>query len=169
MGAPVPASLELVAAALANGGEPVRLSLIKSLSSPDKLIAEQAARTLKRIAEAHSDLLYPFRKQLLKAAFAARDVRVQWNLSLVLGLLPLTGQYKAVAVDLMYDRLTDKSGLNRTCAMQALMDLSGSDPALRARIQPILHEALEHGTPAMKARARLLLRPRTETKQVRSK
>ena len=160
MSAPVPASPELVAAALEPCGEPVRVALIKSLSSPDKSIAEQASRTLKRIAEADRTVLYPYRKPLLKAAFAARDVRVQWNLSLVLGLLALTGRDKAIAVDLMYERLTDKSGLNRTCAMQALMDLSESDPALRTRILPILREALEHGTPAMKARAKLLLKPR---------
>ena len=169
MGAPVPASPELIAAALAQGGELVRVSLIKCLSSPHKPTAEQASRTLKRIAEADRDILYPFRKQLLKAAFAARDIRVQWNLSLVLGRIPLTGQDKAVAVDLMYERLTDRSGLNRTCAMEALMDLSISDPALRARILPILREALEHGTPAMKARAKLLLKPLHRTEQLGTK
>ena len=164
MGAPVPASPELVAAALAPGGEPVCVGLISALSSPDKPTAEQASRTLKRIAEADRIVLYPYRKQLLKAAFAAREIRVQWNLSLVLGRLPLTGRDKAIAVDLMFERLTDKSGLNRTCAMQALMDLSESDAALRARILPILREALEHGTPAMKARAKLLLKPLGRTK-----
>ena len=169
MGAPVPASSELVAAALAPDGEQVRLALIKSLAGPDKPTAEQASRTLKRIAEANRTVLYPVRKQLLKAAFEARDVRVQWNLSLVVGRLQLRGQDKAVAVDLMYERLTDKSGLNRTCAMQALMDLSEDDTALRARILPILRDALEHGTPAMKARAKLLLKHQPRTKQPETK
>ena len=158
MGAPVPAATELVTAALAAGGEEVCLRLIRALSSPEKPEAERAARTLKKIAEADRAALYPYRKQILKAAFAARDVRVQWNLSLVLGRLALKGQDKAIAVDLMYERLTDKSGLNRTCAMQALMDLSESDATLRSRVLPILREALEHGTPAMKARAKLLLK-----------
>ena len=158
MGAPVPASPELVSAALAVTGEPVRLVLIKSLSSPDKPIAEQAARTLKKIAEADRAILYPYRKQLIRAAVAARDMRVQWNLTIVLGRLPLTGRDRDIAIDLMYERLGDPSGLNRTFAMQALVDLSDQDLALRARIQPILRDALEHGTPAMQARAKRLLR-----------
>jgi len=43
--------------------------------------------------------------------------------------------------------------------MQALMDLSETDPALRARILPIVREALVDGTPAMQARAKRLLKP----------
>lgn len=164
MGAPAPASPELVSAALAPGGAAISRTLVASLATPHKPTAERASRTLKRIAEADPTVFYPLRKLLLKAAFAARDVRVQWNLSLTIGRLELTGQDKAVAIDLMYERLTDKSGLNRTCAMQALMDFSESDPPLCARILPILREALESGTPAMKARARLLLKPERRTK-----
>jgi hypothetical protein len=157
MGAPVPASAELVAAALASTGDPVRLALIQSLSSPDKPTAERAARSLKKISEADRAILYPYRKKLLKAAFAAQDVRVQWNLSIVIGRLPLTGRDRDLAIDLMYERLGHPSGLTRTLAMQGLVDLSETDPALRARIQPILRDALEHGTPAMQARAKRLL------------
>lgn len=157
MGAPVPASPELVAAALAPGGEAIRRTLLESLASPHKSTAERAARTLKKISEADRAILYPLRKQLLKAAFAAQDLRVQWNLSIVIGRLPLTGRDRAIAIELMYERLTDKSGLNRALAMQALVDLSETDPALRTRILPIVRQALEHGTPAMKARARRLL------------
>jgi hypothetical protein len=43
--------------------------------------------------------------------------------------------------------------------MQALMDLSEDDPPLRTRVLPIVREALEHGTPAMIARAKRLLKP----------
>jgi hypothetical protein len=159
MGAPVPASPELVAAALASSGEGIRRELILALASKDKPTAERAARTLKKISEADRAILHPLRKLLLKAAFDAQDIRVQWNLSIVLGRLPLTGRDKAVVVDLMFERLRDPSGLNRTLAMQALMDLSEADPALRVRIVPIVREALEHGTPAMRARAKRLLKP----------
>jgi hypothetical protein len=84
-------------------------------------------------------------------------VRVQWNLSIVVGRLPLKGADKALAVELMFERLRDKSGLNRTMAMQALMDLSEDDAGLRARVMPVVRESLEGGTPAMRARARKLL------------
>jgi hypothetical protein len=83
---------------------------------------------------------------------------VQWNLSIVLGGLPLKGSDKALAVELMFERLRDVSGLNRTMAMQALMDLSEEDETLRARVMPLVMEFVENGTPAMKARARKLLK-----------
>ena len=165
MGAPVAASAELVRAALAEGGERVRADLVRSLRSENKAEAERAARSLKKIAEADRLALYGLRKALLKEAFRAEDIRVQWNLTIVLGRLPLTGRDKAVAIDLMFERLRDPSGLNRTFAMQALMDLSERDlsengMALRSRVLPIVREALEHGTPAMQARARRLLKTR---------
>jgi hypothetical protein len=42
--------------------------------------------------------------------------------------------------------------------MQGLADLAGQDPALRETAKQILEEALRRGTPAMKARARKLLK-----------
>jgi hypothetical protein len=134
------------------------LGLLRDLRGKDKVAAERAARGLKKIAEADRAALYGLRKQLLKEAFCAEDVRVQWNLTIVLGRLPLVGRDKAVVVDLMFERLGDASGLNRTLAMQELMDLSENDAALRARVLPIVREALETGTPAMRARAKRLLK-----------
>jgi hypothetical protein len=149
--------MEMVAAAFAAGGDTVRNELVLRLRDKDKAVAERAARTLKKISEADAAALYAWRKALLAEAFRAKDVRVQWNLSIVLGRLPLKGADKALTVDLMFARLLDPSGLNRTFAMQALMDLSANDANLRARVVQIVTESLEHGTPAMRARARKLL------------
>ncbi len=166
-GAPVAASSESVAAALRPDGAAVCQQQIRLLGSSDKKVAECAARTLKKIAEQDGAALYAWRKPLLKEAFRATDVRVQWNLSIILGHLPLKGADKALAVDLMFERLVDPSGLNRTMAMQALMDLSEDDAPLRSRVLPIVREALEDGTPAMQARARKLLAVRRSQSQTR--
>jgi hypothetical protein len=154
---PQAAIAEMVDAAFGPRGASVCSELVRRLRNTDKLVAERAARTLKKISEADAGALYAWRKALMAEAIRASDVRLQWNLSIVLGRLPLKGQDKAVVVDLMFERLRDKSGLNRTLAMQALMDLSEKDVALRARVTPIVREALEGGTPAMQARARKLL------------
>jgi hypothetical protein len=154
---PEAASVEMVEAALGAGGEAVCAELVGRLRDGDKAVVERAARTLKKISERDGAALFAWRKALVDEAFRAVDVRVQWNLSLVLGRLPLRGRDKAVVVDLMFERLRDRSGLNRTCALQALMDLSANDAALRRRARPILEEFVENGTPAMKARARKLL------------
>src|SRR5579875_2419197 len=156
-GAPVGASEEDVAAALGPGGERVCAELVRTLAGGDKVAAERAARGLKKVSEARPDALYGLRKQLLREAGRAEDVRVQWNRTIAIGRLPLKGRDKALAVDLMFERLQDWSGLNRTFALQALWDLSGDDPELRGRLMPVLREFLENGTPAMKARARKLV------------
>jgi hypothetical protein len=154
---PEAASKEMTDAAFGPDGVAVCEELVRRLRDRDKAVVERAARTLKKIAEADAGALYARRKALLKEAFRAVDVRVQWNLSIVLGRLPLKGADKALAVELMFERLRDVSGLNRTMAMQALMDLSEEDEKLRARVMPIVLEFVENGTPAMKARARRLL------------
>ncbi len=154
---PESAAMEMVDAALGAGGEAVCARLVGLLRDKDKAAVEQAARTLKKISEADAGALFAWRKTLLEEAFRPGDVRVQWNLSIVLGRLPLKGRDKALAVELMFERLRDKSGLNRTMAMQALVDLSEDDAKLRARVMPIVREFLENGTPAMRARAKRLL------------
>ena len=154
---PEAASPEKIEAAFGPQGAEVRSQLVRQLRGKDKAVVERAARTLKKISETDASALHAWRKALLAEAFRAADVRVQWNLSIVLGRLPLKGQDKSLAVELMFERLRDKSGLNRTFAMQALMDLSENDTALRQRVMPIVRESLVHGTPAMRARARRLL------------
>ncbi len=149
--------MEMVEAAFGADGDAVCGELVGRLRDGDKAVVERAARTLKKIAEADAGALFAWRKALLKEAFRAVDVRVQWNLSIVLGRLPLKGADKALAVEWMFERLRDGSGLNRTMAMQALMDLSEQDAALRARVMPVVREFVENGTPAMRARARKLL------------
>ena len=153
---PEAASEEMVAAAFGPGGDAVCAELVRRLRDGDKVVVERAARTLKKIAEADRCTLLAWRKRLLEEAVRAVDVRVRWNLTIVLGKLPLKGRDKALAVDLMFERLRDPSGLNRTMALQALIDLSAEDSALRARVRPVVEEFAEHGTPAMRARARRL-------------
>lgn len=154
---PEAASKVMTEAAFGPDGAAVCGELVRRLRDGDRAVVERAARTLKKISEADAGALYAWRKALLAEAFRAVDVRVQWNLSIVLGRLPLKGADKALAVELMFERLRDVSGLNRTMAMQALMDLSEQDAALRARVMPIVLEFVENGTPAMRARARKLL------------
>ena len=155
---PEAASQAMVEAAFGADGDAACGELVRLLRDGDKAIVERAARTLKKISEADAARLFQWRKILIEEAFRASDVRVQWNMSIVLGRLPLKGQDKAMAVDLMFERLRDRSGLNRTMALQALMDLSKDDAGLRARVMPVVWEFLASGTPAMKARARRLSR-----------
>ena len=155
---PVGADRDVVEQALGDGGEEVCAGLVRQLRGADKVAAERAARGLKKISERNAMALYGLRRQLLREAERAGDVRVQWNLTIVIGRLPLRGREKALAVELMFERLRDAGSLNRTFALQGLVDLSRDDASLRARVRPLVLDALESDAPAVRARARRLLK-----------
>ncbi len=161
MRSPAAASIDVVARALGEGGDAVCADLLRKVTGAEKTVAERASRMLKKISEVDRSALYSFRDSLIREAVSARDLRVQWNLLTVLGRLPLQGKEKALVVDLCLQRLEDASSLNRTFALQALMDLSEEDRALRARVLPLVRRFAESetlGSPALRARARRLLK-----------
>ena len=135
---------------------------VEALQGRDSATVLEAARALKKIAEQHPEQLAPFKRKLIKAAMSEvgpfTDVRTRWQLTIVLGALPLSGNERLAAVDWLFERLRDESGLQRTVSMQALFDLSTSDPPLRERALTIAREFAANGTPAMRARARKLLK-----------
>jgi hypothetical protein len=54
--------------------------------------------------------------------------------------------------------LDDRSSIVKTFALQGLADLSQDDAPLRTKVKHLLEDALRSGTPAMRARARHLLK-----------
>ena len=124
---PEAASGELVEAAFGAEGAKVCDELVGLLRDRDKAVVERAARTLKKIAERDRGALYAWRKALLKEAFRAVDVRVQWNLSIVVGRLPLKGADKGA-------RIREEVFISRpTC------DLEASNPPLERHRQRRRH------------------------------
>ena len=119
--------------------------------------SEKAVRSLRKLAQANSERLNPYSAELLKLAMAEQDLRIRWNLIVILGNLTLKAANRSLAVDWLFERLMDASPLTRTFALQALFDLSRRDDLLRERWRPIALEFAKNGTAAMRARARKLL------------
>jgi len=135
---------------------PLVAELVDALSDKRGVVVVRAANALKKIQAQKAELVAPFAKKILRAGMGCDELFAQWSLALVVGGLPLKGRDKALAVELMFEWLRSESGLLRTLAMQALVDLSAEDLALRRRVRPIVEEFRENGTPAMRARARKL-------------
>ena len=155
---PVGADLAVVERALGDAGAAVCAQLLRELRGRDKIAAERAARGLKKISERDGGrVLYGLRKELLGEAERATDVRVQWNLTIVIGRLPLRGRDRARAVELMFERLRGVGSLNPAFALQGLVDLAVGDARLRTRVRPLVAAALKSEMPAVRARARRLL------------
>ena len=130
--------------------------LVDALRDERGVVVLRAANALKKVQDAQPSLVAGSAKQILKAALSCEVLFARWSLTVVVGRLPLKGRERALAIELMFEALSAKSGLLRTFAMQALVDMSRGDAALRKRVRPMVAEFAESGTAAMRARARKL-------------
>ena len=132
--------------------------LIDALDDERLVVPHRASNALKKIQRSRPELLHPFAKRILKKALATEHMHTRWNLTIILGELPLRGRDKSLAVDLMFEALASRSALQRVFALQALANYAQDDPALRKRVLPILKRALTDSSAAIRARTRKLLK-----------
>jgi HEAT repeat protein len=148
-------SNEIVAEVLARPG--YFRHVFAGLSSDDPLVRMRAADAVEKITVRRPELLQPFKKKLLAVAGSTDQQEVRWHAALMIPRLKLTARERAVAVDIFFDYLRDRSSIVKTWAMQALFDLACNDSSLLAKILPLVEELTEIGTPAMRARGRKIL------------
>jgi HEAT repeat protein len=131
--------------------------LFGGLASDDPIVRMRAADAIEKISAQRPELLEPFKMKLLAIAGSSDQQEVRWHAALMIPRLELTAKQRAVAVDILFDYLRDRSSIVKTFAMQGLAALASTDAAFRAKILPLLQELTEIGTPAMRARGRKLL------------
>jgi hypothetical protein len=131
--------------------------LFEGMEGEDPIVRMRAADTAEKVTVRRPDLLQPYKRKLLAIAGNSEQQEVRWHAALMIPRLQLSARERAVAVDILFDYLQDRSSMVKTFAMQGLDTLASTDPQLRAKILPLLHEPTEVGTPAMRARGRKLL------------
>ena len=141
--------------------------LFAGLSANNPIIRMRAADAVEKITSQRPELLRPFKKKLLAIAGSCTQQEVRWHAALILPRLVLSSKERAVALDILFDYLRDKSSIVKTFAMQAIWDLAASDPKRKAQITPLIEELTQIGTPAMRARGRKLLRQRVSVPRPR--
>ncbi|GGG77849.1 hypothetical protein [Edaphobacter dinghuensis] len=132
--------------------------LVDALNDRNIVVQHRASNALKKIQRSDPALLEPFAKRILQRALATDHVHTLWNLTIILGELPLRGRDKALATDLMFEFLSSPSTLQRAFALTALANYAQDDPPLRKRIHPILSLALTDPKASIRARARKLMK-----------
>jgi hypothetical protein len=131
--------------------------LVEGLTSEDPVVRMRAADALEKVTVQRPELLRPHRKTLLEVSGQALQQEVRWHMAPLFSRMNLRTRERAVAVDILFDYLRDKSSIVKTFAMQGLADLAAKDAALKAKVLPLLRELTDIGTPAMRARGRKLL------------
>jgi hypothetical protein len=131
--------------------------LVEGLTSEDPIICMRAADALEKITVQRPELLQPHKKTILEISGSTRQQEVRWHMAALFPRMNLRARDRAVAVDILFDYLRDKSSIVKTFAMTGLAGLAAEDAALRAKILPLLKDLTDIGTPAMRARGRKLL------------
>jgi hypothetical protein len=131
--------------------------LFEGMASDDAIVRMRAADAAQKVTAQRPDLLQPYKVKLLAIAGSSDQQEVRWHAALMIPRLQLTPKERAVAVDIFFDYLRDRSSIVKTFAMQGLATVANADPRLQGKIVPLLRELTEIGTPAMRARGRKLL------------
>jgi hypothetical protein len=136
--------------------------LIELLWDDEPGVASRAADVLERVTCNPSPALRRIFDQhkgaLLGLLPDARFSKLRWNLALLIGRLPLApGEARRAAASL-YIYLDDGSSIVKTAALQGLADLTRADPESTPAVLDLLRIQGRSGTPAMRARSRILLK-----------
>ena len=131
--------------------------LFKGMRSGDPLVRMRAADAAEKVTARRPDLLQRYKRSLLHTIANIDQQEVRWHVAQMIPRLNLTPTERVRAVGILFAYLSLKSKIVRTFALQALVSLSYNDSDLRRRVIKLLHEAIETGSPALKARGRKLL------------
>lgn len=130
--------------------------LVEAAADSRAVVSIRAANALKKVQEAKPDLLAPYANKLVRCALVCEELRTRWNLTLVVGALPLKGRERKLGLELMFDALESNSAFLRAFALQGLANFAQDDAALRPRVREVIEHALDDASAAVRARAKKL-------------
>jgi hypothetical protein len=131
--------------------------LIAGLWSGDPLVRMRAADAAEKVTRKKSELLRPYKKELLGLMAETDQQELRWHLAAMVPRLRLNAKERQIVISALNGYLEDRSSIVKTFALQGLVDLAQDDLSIQPGVIEILREASRSGTAAMKARSRRLL------------
>ena len=132
--------------------------LVRALWDTDYVVRMRAADALEKASIPKPAIISRFKSELLGLLCEATQQELRWHLALMVSRLPLTAAERHRAAADLRRYLDDRSSIVKTCALQALAELSEQDSSLRTEVIDLLRTAARTGTAAMRARSRKLLK-----------
>jgi hypothetical protein len=120
-------------------------------------IRGMAADAVAKAVEDNPALLQPFKAEILGLMTEARPAIVRWHLAQMVPRLKLTKAERTRAIGLLKEYLEDRSAIVQVCALTSLVELAGGDATLLEELADQMRSLTKTGSPAVKARARILL------------
>jgi len=131
--------------------------LVECLWDDDPGVAGRAAHAIEELSQSQPALFLPWKAELLGLLSETTQNKQRWCLALCVPRLSLNETECQRATSTLETYLEDSSSIVKTCALQALADLSHQHPPLRPIVLDLLRLHGRSGTPAMRARCRILL------------
>lgn len=132
--------------------------LVECLWDEDPGVVNRAADALERFSATLPSALEPWKAPLLGLLAEATQNKLRWNLALIVPRLKLSVPECRRAAGILQSYLDDRGSIVKTLALQGLADLTRQDASLWPEVLDLLRIHGRSGTPAMRARARNLLR-----------
>jgi hypothetical protein len=128
-------------------------------------VANRAADALERASCRRPAILANWKAALLDRMLDASENKLRWNLALMIFRTPLSKAEAERAAAVLRTWLDDPSSIVKTSAMHGLAGLTRWNADLLSEVLDMLRVLSRSGTPAMRARGRILLK-RMETGKV---
>ena len=132
--------------------------LIECLWDEDAGVACRAADALERATYHRPELAQPWKVSLIGLMTEAEQNKLRWNLALLVPRLDLNVAEARRAASALRGYLDDRGSIVKTAAMHGLAALTKHDPELMPEVLDMLRILSRSGTPAMRARGRILLK-----------
>jgi hypothetical protein len=132
--------------------------VVECLWDEDRGVANRAADALERASSRRPEMLVRWKESLLHRMLDAGENKLRWNLALTIFRTPLSTTEAERGAAILRAWLDDKSSIVKTCAMHGLAGLTRWDPSLLPEVLDMLRVLSRSGTPAMRARGRILLK-----------
>ena len=132
--------------------------LIPLMNDGDSVVAMRACDAVEKLTADHASRLEGHNAFILTQVAHRTEAEIRWHVAQLLPRLLLSARQKPLAISILRGYLNDKSSIVRSCALESFCMLAGSDEAMRDEAKAVATEAAVSGTPAMKARARRLLK-----------
>jgi len=140
-------------------GSPGKLAqLVECLWDDDVAVANRAADALERVTRERPRQAQRWKEPLLGLMAEISEKKLRWNLALVIPRLKLTLPECRRVGAVLTSYLDDRSSIVKTAALHGLADLTLQDPGSKPMVLDLLRVAGRSGTPAMRARSRILLK-----------
>lgn len=140
-------------------GKPTKVAqVIECLFDDDPAIASRAADALERITRDRPQRAQRWKDALIGLLAETTEKKVRWNLALTIPRFKLTVSECRRVAQILNSYLDDSSSIVKTTALHGMADLTRQNPGSLPEVLDLLRTAGRSGTPAMRARSRILLK-----------